>query len=253
MRKSKVLVFSLMASAVLLFSISALAQKKVAGVVLDATSSTPLNGATISFKNGNATTLTRADGKFDITVPAGKAVLMVSFVGYQSQEIPVGANESNIKISLSRTGDMGEVVVIGYGTKKKVDLTGAISTVTAKDIESRPVANAQQALQGLVPNLNITVSNAGGEPGGGMNMSIRGLSSFSGSTAPFVLVDNIPMDINSINPADIETITVLKDAASSAIYGARAAYGVILITTKSGKSGKEKMNVSFQTNSIRRN
>jgi len=248
MRKSKVLVFSLMALAVLLFSFSVSAQKKLSGVVLDATSSTPLNGATISFKTGSATTQTRPDGKFDISVPAGKAVLMVSFVGYQSQEIAVGPNESNLTINLSRTGDMGEVVVIGYGTKKKVNLTGAVSTVSAKDIESRPVANAQQALQGLVPNLNISVSNSGGEPGGGMNMSIRGLSSFSGSTAPFVLVDNIPMDINSINPADIETVTVLKDAASSAIYGARAAYGVILITTKTGKSGKERMNISLQTN-----
>jgi len=107
---------------VLLFSISASAQKKVAGVVLDATSGTPLNGATISIKNGNATALSRNDGKFDINVPTGKAVLVVSFVGYQSQDIAVGANESNITINLARTGDMGEVVVIGYGTKKKVDL-----------------------------------------------------------------------------------------------------------------------------------
>ncbi|MEO5999436.1 MAG: SusC/RagA family TonB-linked outer membrane protein, partial [Chitinophagaceae bacterium] len=124
----------------------------------------------------------------------------------------------------------------------------AISTVTAKEIESRPISNTQQGLQGLVPNLNISVSNAGGEPGESMNMTIRGLSSFSGSTAPYVLVDNIPMDINSINPADIESVSVLKDAASSAIYGARAAYGVILITTKSGKSGKGKMNLGYQTN-----
>jgi len=213
MRKTKLLAYCLMVSAILLLSVSVSAQKKVSGTVLDATSNSPLAGATISLKNGTGTSITRSDGKFEIAAPAGKTVLTVSFVGYQSQDIPVGANESNLTISMTRTGDMGEVVVIGYGTKKKVDLTGAISTVTAKDIESRPVANAQQALQGLVPNLNISVSNAGGEPGGGMNMSIRGLSSFSGSTAPFVLVDNIPMDINSINPADIETITVLKDAA----------------------------------------
>ena len=248
MRKSKIFAFSLMATAVLLLSISVSAQKKVSGVVLDATSNSPLGGATISLKNGSGRSLSRPDGKFEITAPAGKTVLTVSFVGYQSQDVALGANESNVNINLTRTGDMGEVVVIGYGTKKKVDLTGAISTVSAKDIESRPVANAQQALQGLVPNLNITVSNSGGEPGGGMDMSIRGLSSFSGSTAPFVLVDNIPMDINSINPADIESITVLKDAASSAIYGARAAYGVILITTKTGKSGKDRMNISLQTN-----
>jgi TonB-dependent SusC/RagA subfamily outer membrane receptor len=207
-----------------------------------------LNGATISLKNGSASSMTKADGSFEITIPAGKITLMVSFVGYQSLDINVAAGESNISVSLKSAGDMSEVVVIGYGTKKKVDLTGAISTISAKEIESRPIANTQQALQGLIPNLNISVSNSGGEPGGSMQMGIRGLSSFSGSTAPFVLVDNIPMDINSINPADIETLTVLKDAASSAIYGARAAYGVILITTKSGKSSKERMNVSFQTN-----
>ncbi len=248
MRKSKLLAYGLMVISILLLSVSVSAQKKVTGTVLDATSNSPLSGATISLKNGSGRSLSRPDGKFEITAPAGKTVLTVSFVGYQSQDIAIAANESNVSVSLSRTGDMGEVVVIGYGTKKKVDLTGAISTVSAKDIESRPVANAQQALQGLVPNLNITVSNSGGEPGGGMDMSIRGLSSFSGSTAPFVLVDNIPMDINSINPADIESITVLKDAASSAIYGARAAYGVILITTKTGKSGKDRMNISLQTN-----
>ena len=248
MRKSKLIAYGLMVISILLLSVSVSAQKKVTGTVLDATSNSPLSGATISLKNGSGRSLSRPDGKFEITAPAGKTVLTVSFVGYQSQDIAIAANESNVSISLSRTGDMGEVVVIGYGTKKKVDLTGAISTVSAKDIESRPVANAQQALQGLVPNLNITVSNSGGEPGGGMDMSIRGLSSFSGSTAPFVLVDNIPMDINSINPADIESITVLKDAASSAIYGARAAYGVILITTKTGKSGKDRMNISLQTN-----
>ena len=235
-------------SAVMLISFSAHAQRKVTGTVKDASSMSPLNGATISLKNGPASSMTKADGNFEITVPSGKVTMVVSFVGYQSQDINVGPGESNISVSLKPSGDMSEVVVIGYGTKKKVDLTGAISTISAKEIESRPIANTQQALQGLIPNLNITVSNAGGEPGGNMQMGIRGLSSFSGSTAPFVLVDNIPMDINSINPADIESLTVLKDAASSAIYGARAAYGVILITTKSGKSSKERMNVSFQTN-----
>lgn len=248
MWKSKLLVYYLIFSFILILSTSVTAQRKVFVVVQDATSNAPLSGATISLKSGKANGVSGLDGKFNITLPSEKTVLSVSFVGYQSQDIVVGATVSNVSILLRRTGDMGEVVVIGYGTKKKVNLTGAVSTVSAKDIESRPVANAQQALQGLVPNLNISVSNAGGEPGGGMNMSIRGLSSFSGSTAPFVLVDNIPMDINSINPADIETITVLKDAASSAIYGARAAYGVILITTKTGKSTKNRMNVSFQTN-----
>lgn len=245
--RQSVILFSSIVS-LLLVSASIQAQRKVAGVVKDAGNMAPLSGATISVKNGNASTITGIDGSFELTAPSGRAVLVVSFVGYQNQEITVGPGETNLSLSLKSAGDMSEVVVIGYGTKKKVDLTGAISTISAKDIESRPIANTQQALQGLMPNLNITVANSGGEPGGSMNMSIRGLSSFSGSTAPFVLVDNIPMDINSINPADIETLTVLKDAASSAIYGARAAYGVILITTKSGKSNRERMNVSFQSN-----
>ncbi len=245
--RQSVILFSSIVS-LLLVSASIQAQRKVAGVVKDAGNLAPLSGATISVKNGNASTITGIDGSFELTAPSGRAVLVVSFVGYHNQEITVGPGETNLSLSLKSAGDMSEVVVIGYGTKKKVDLTGAISTISAKDIESRPIANTQQALQGLMPNLNITVANSGGEPGGSMNMSIRGLSSFSGSTAPFVLVDNIPMDINSINPADIETLTVLKDAASSAIYGARAAYGVILITTKSGKSNRERMNVSFQSN-----
>lgn len=250
MRKSRIVALSFIVSAIFLLSATATAQRKISGTVQDAVSKAPLEGATVSAKNGTAAIIAKSDGKFEITVPSGKAVLVFSFAGYESQEIAVGANESTLLINLSRSGagDLGEVVVIGYGTKKKVDLTGAISTVSAKEIESRPIANTQQALQGLVPNLNITVSNAGGEPGEAMNMNIRGLSSFSGNTSPFVLVDNIPMDINSINPADIESISVLKDAASSAIYGARAAYGVILITTKSGKSTKGKMNLSYSTN-----
>lgn len=245
-RQSVILISSIVS--LLLVSASIQAQRKVAGIVKDAGNMSPLSGATISVKNGNASTITGIDGSFELTAPSGRTVLVVSFVGYQNQEITVGPGETNLSLALKSAGDMSEVVVIGYGTKKKVDLTGAISTISSKDIESRPIANTQQALQGLMPNLNITVANSGGEPGGSMNMSIRGLSSFSGSTAPFVLVDNIPMDINSINPADIETLTVLKDAASSAIYGARAAYGVILITTKSGKSNRERMNVSFQSN-----
>jgi len=250
MRKSKLLKASFVLFAILLVSVAGMAQRKISGIVKDASNNLPLDGATISLQNSNTSTLSVLGGKFEITAPNSSIVLVVSFVGYETRTIPVGVNLNNVNINMNQltNNSLNEVVVIGYGTKKKVDLTGAISTVSSKEIESRPIANTQQALQGLVPNLNITVSNAGGEPGEGMAMSIRGLSSFSGNTSPFVLVDNIPMDINSINPADIESITVLKDAASSAIYGARAAYGVILITTKSGKSNKGKMNLSYSTN-----
>lgn len=250
MRKSKLFKTGFLLLATLFFFGSGMAQRKISGTVRDGLTNLPLDGATVILKNRKGPVLSNVGGKFEISAPQGKTVLEVSFVGYDTRTVTVGAGETTVLINLdqSSANDLNEVVVVGYGTKKKVNLTGAVSTVSAKQIESRPIANTQQGLQGLVPNLNISVSNAGGEPGEAMNMSIRGLSSFSGSTAPFVLVDNIPMDINSINPADIESVTVLKDAASSAIYGARAAYGVILITTKSGKSSKGKMNLGYQTN-----
>ena len=220
----------------------------VKGIVTDELGK-PIKGVSVLIKGSSKGTSSDENGVFQLEIPTGASkVLMFSFVGYESQEVNVnGMPYVKVVMQISEKLE-NDVVVIGYGTQKKVNLTGAISTVSSKQIESRPIGNTQQALQGLVPNLNITVSNAGGEPGASMNMSIRGLSSFSGSTAPFVLVDNIPMDMNNINPSDIESITVLKDAASSAIYGARAAYGVILITTKNGKGSKGKTNVSYSTN-----
>ncbi|MCD6332397.1 MAG: TonB-dependent receptor, partial [Bacteroidales bacterium] len=168
---------------------------------------------------------------------APDATLVFSFVGYRSQEIPV-AGKSVINVTMTEeTIGLKEVVAVGYGTQKRVNLTGAVSTTDKEVLENRPLANVQQALQGLVPNLNIAPTVAGGEPGSDMSMNIRGLTSFEGSNNPYVLVDGIPMGINDIDPNDIESISVLKDAASSAIYGARAAYGVILITTKKGQKG----------------
>lgn len=250
MPKSKLFKFSYILFAILLISAKGMAQRKVTGFVQDATTNLPLDGATISVQNTNTSTVSKAGGKFEITAPNGISILLVSYVGYETKTISVGPRSNNVLASLSPSSasDLNEVVVVGYGTKKKVDLTGAISTVSSKEIEARPIASTQQALQGLVPNLNISVSNQGGEPGSSMNMNIRGLQSFSGNTAPYVLVDGIPMDINSIDPSDIETISVLKDAASAAIYGARAAYGVILITTKSGKSNKTGAHVNYSTN-----
>jgi TonB-linked SusC/RagA family outer membrane protein len=252
MRKPKLLKAGIAFLVLLLISATGIAQRKIAGSVQDAATNLPLDGATVAVQGGKVTALSKDGGKFEITAPTGSnsLTLLISFVGYETLTLKVNANSNNLvaKLTPAASSSLDDVVVVGYGVKKKINLTGAVATVSAKDIEARPIGNTQQALQGLVPNLNITVSNAGGEPGASMNMNIRGLQSFSGSNAPFVLVDGIPMDINSIDPSNIESMSVLKDAASAAIYGARAAYGVILITTKSGKSNKSGANVNYSTN-----
>jgi len=252
MRKLKLLKVVIVLFALVLVSTTGFAQKKITGIVNDAKTNLPLVGATVTVQDSKISTVTKEGGKFEINAPTGNIGinLTVSFVGYDNRIVKVGANSGNLVIDLSQASAnaLNEVVVVGYGVKKKIDLTGAISTVSAKEIEARPIANTQQALQGLVPNLNISVNNQGGEPGASMSMNIRGLQSFSGSNAPYVLVDNIPMDINSIDPSNIESLTVLKDAASAAIYGARAAYGVILITTKSGKSNRSAASVAYSSN-----
>lgn len=222
-------------------------QKVVTGTVAEETGQ-PIPGVTVLVKGTTNGTVTNADGNFTIANVPDKATLVFSFVGMSTQQIVVG-NQSKINVVMVVDAiGLDEVVAIGYGTQKKVNLTGAISVVSSEAIAERPVATVQQALQGLVPNLNISVSGAGGEPGADMNMNIRGLSSFSGNTSPYILVDNIPMGINDIDPNDIETISVLKDAASAAIYGARAANGVILITTKTGKDSKSGAKVSYSNN-----
>ncbi len=174
-------------------------------------------------------------------------------MGFISREVPV-AGQTEIDITLQEdVSDLEEVVVVGYGTQKKVNLTGAVSQVTAEAIENRPVANMGQALQGVLPNLNINIPN--GNPNATPSFNVRGGTSLSGSEfvngSPFVLVDGVQMDINMLNPEDIESITVLKDAASAAIYGARAANGVVLVTTKKGKKSQKSQitySNSFQFN-----
>ena len=140
-----------------------------------------------------------------------------------------------------------EVIVVGYATQKKINLTGSVDVVGSEILENRSVANVEQALQGTSPNLNITIGGNGGEPGAGMNWNIRGLGSLTGNNAPLVLVDGVSMDINSIDPETIQSVSVLKDAAASAIYGARAPFGVVLITTKRGIKGGG-FSVSYNAN-----
>ncbi len=207
-----------------------------------------LPGVSVVVKGTTIGTITDADGKYHLKVPATADTLVFSFVGMQTVEVPIG-NRQTIDVTMQKeVKSMDEVVVVGYGIQKKVNVTGAVSVAKKEDLENRPVTNTQRALQGLVPNLQLTTTTYGGEPGAGMNMNIRGLLSLQGSSSPYVLVDGIPMDMNNVDPDDIESISVLKDAASSAIYGARAAYGVVLITTKSGKNEQGRAKISYNDN-----
>lgn len=181
--------------------------------------------------------ITDMDGKFILDV-ATDATLVVSYIGYTTMEVPV-SNKQNLSITLKEdTETLEEVVVVGYGTQKKVNLTGAVSQVTSKVLENRPITNLGQGLQGVVPNLNISFD--GGDPNAEVKMNIRGLASISGEgSSPLVMVDGVQMNMNMVNPEDVESVSVLKDASSSAIYGARGAFGVILITTKKGKTDRK--------------
>lgn len=209
--------------------------KTLTGVVNDEFG--PVAGANIVVKGTTNGTMTDADGRFSISnVPAG-AVLQISFIGYLTQEILVG-NQSTINVMLKEDSQtLDEVVVVGYGTMRKSDLTGSISTAKGVDIIKTQSFNALDGLKGKVAGVNI-FSNTG-QPGGEMRVVIRGVSTINASTSPLYVVDGVVMsDFQLLNPNDIESVEVLKDASSAAIYGARGANGVILVTTKRGDGGK---------------
>ncbi len=226
-------------AAALLISGVVFAQTTITGTVLDANG--PLPGASISVKGSSNGVSADFDGNYQISASLGD-ILVVAFVGYISKEVTVG-NETIINITLEEdTSLLDEVIVVGYGTQKKINLTGAVSSVNiSEDLGDRPVANISSMLQGVLPGLTVTTSGSGGEPGAGLNINIRGAGTLTGNGGqPYILVDGIPYgqrDLNALNPNDIENVTVLKDAASAAIYGSKGAYGVILIETKKGKLG----------------
>ncbi|MCD2425559.1 TonB-dependent receptor [Niabella pedocola] len=208
----------------------------------------PLSGATVASKSGRRTVATGADGRFSIDVTGITDSLVVSYLGYQSRVLPATDDKvRNIRLAPDTEGQqLNDVVVVGFGTQKKINLTGAVSQISGKELQNRPIANLGQALQGKVANLNVTTTGDPGGPGTNASFNIRGNTSLSGG-GPLFVVDGIPVaDINDINAQDIESVSVLKDAASSAIYGARAPYGVILVTTKRGKKG-EKVNVGINS------
>ena len=216
---------------------------KTTGVIIDNTGE-PLIGVSVKVQGTNTGTITDLDGKFSIDTPP-KALLEFSFIGYKTIIMEVTGKELHITMQ-EDSKQLDEVVVVGYGSQKKVNVTGSVSMVNADVLESRPVQNVSQALQGVIPGLNMSVGSSGGTLDGKLNVNIRGAGTISdgSSSSPLVLIDGIEGDMNTVNPNDIESVSVLKDAASSSIYGARAAFGVILITTKSGKSGKTRVNYS---------
>ena len=213
---------------------------KVQGKVVDE-AGVPIIGANVVVKGTTNGTITDLDGNFMLDAAKGD-VLSVTYVGYKELTVNVtGANLQTITLR-EDSETLSEVVVVGYGTQKKENLTGAVAAVDGDVLENRPITNIGQGLQGVVPNLNVTMSK-GGAPGSSSDFNVRGNNSINGGS-PLVLVDNVQMDANLVNPDDIASISVLKDAASAAIYGARAAYGVILITTKKGKS-EQKPQISL--------
>lgn len=194
----------------------------------------PLSGVSIREKGTNNGTTTNENGTFTLTVKDSRSTLIFSYVGFKTIE-----NIASAQMSITLEEDasaMDEVVVVGYGTQKKINLTGSVSTVSAKQLESRPVQNLGQALQGMVPGLNLQTAGLGGELNQTMSVNIRGAGTIGvgSSSSVLVLIDGMEGDMNALNPQDIENISVLKDAASAAIYGSRAPFGVILITTKAG-------------------
>lgn len=213
------------------------AQNVVTGTVVD-DKDEPLIGVSIVADGSKATAVTDIDGKFRINVNQG-GTLLVSYIGYESQKVPVKGNDLHIVLKEDNQ-ILNEVVVIGYGSMQRKDVTGSITTVNAKDLNVGSYTDPGQLLQGKVPGL-VVVQNS--DPNGGVNsMTLRGASTLNNSTDPLYVVDGIPgVELNLVSPDDIESIDVLRDASATAIYGSKAANGVIIITTKRGSEGPARV------------
>lgn len=228
---------------------------KITGMVTDAADGTALVGCSIVEKGTTNGVLSDANGNYSITVKDQNAVLIFDFIGFAEQEISVGG-QTTINVELTaEANQLQDIVVVGYGTQRKSDVTGAVGTLKSTDFNKGVVANPGQLLQGKVAGVNVT--SVSGEPGASQDVIIRGVGSLRSGTTPLYVIDGFVLDnssngfgsnpLNFINPQDIESINVLKDASAAAIYGARAANGVIVITTKKGKEGKSEVNLSVST------
>lgn len=247
----------------LLFSHSWAQTKTITGKVTDRQDGTPLIGVSVKVKNGPGGSSTGADGSFRLNVPAGATTLVISYIGYITQEVDV-TNATNLDVSLeSDRTTLNEVVVVGYGTQKKNDVTGGVVSLGPKDFNKGVINSPEQLLQGRTAGVQVTP--ASGDPGAGINIRIRGTTSVRSGNNPLFVIDGVPLDggnisdgannygagtlsarnpLNFMNPDDIANITVLKDASAAAIYGSRGANGVVLITTKKGVAGSQSLNFS---------
>jgi TonB-dependent starch-binding outer membrane protein SusC len=252
----KILLFT---GALLLLFLQSYAQEKVVtGKVTSAEDGTAAPGVSVIVKGTTVGTSTDNDGNYTLSLPTGSNTLIFSFIGFKATEIEVGTRTIvDVQLNPDVT-QLSEVVVVGYGTQIKEDLTGNIARVKAEDIQNIPVPTFEQAIQGRAAG--VFVESGNGKIGQGMKVRIRGASSVSAGNQPLYVVDGIPITSQSqssataatnpltdLNPADIESVDILKDASAAAIYGSRAANGVVLITTKRGKSGKTNFNVNYQT------
>lgn len=216
--------------------------RMVSGKVLDALQE-PLVGVSIRIEGTTQGTITDVDGAFEVQVPAAGATLDFSYVGYLTEKVKVKPGQKNIVVYMQEDAIMlDEAVVVGYGTQKKVNLTGAVATVDSKSLEDRAAHSLTSMLQGSVPGLNVTTSS--GVPGSSPAINVRGVTSIN-SAGPLVLIDGAVGELDRVNPNDVESISVIKDASAAAVYGARAAFGVILVTTKSGAAQDGKATVRY--------
>lgn len=243
--KNSMTSFSLLENHVVVLSPFSLAQqKKVVGKVIDGSNDEPLAGVNVIIEGTSLGVITDKDGKFSLDLPNDNGTLIFSFIGYNTEKVAyTGQTTIEVKL-LPDIKSLEEVVVVGFGTQKKVNLTGSVSTINSEKLEARPVRSLDQALQGMIPGLNFQTSGLGGELNNQLSVNIHGVGTIGAGSngSPLVLIDGMEGNLNAINPQDIESISVLKDASSASIYGSRAAFGVILITTKTGKVGKTTVN-----------
>lgn len=252
----KILLVKIFSVFMLLTSMAWAQERTVSGKVTSADDGTPIPGVNVLIKGSTQGTITDADGAFSISVPSGSVTLSFSFVGYVSQDVEVGTRAIiDIRMNADVT-QLSEVVVTGYGVQEKRTLTGSIASVKGDVLQNLPVQSLDRGIQGRLAGVQI--STASGQPGGALNVRVRGIGSVNAANDPLWIVDGVQLGrfgqstqgssnpLASINPNDIESIEVLKDAASSAIYGAQAANGVILVTTKKGKKGRTNLEVNAQ-------
>ena len=257
--KKLIKAIGLMMMMMTLVSQVSLAQTKViTGKVADSKDGSGISGVSVAVKGKSTGTQTGTDGSFSLSVDNAASTLVFSYVGFTTQEVSI-AGKTSIDVSMVVANlVLSEVVVTGYGSVRRKDLTGSIATVGTKDFVKGPLTSPEQLINGKVAGVQITTG--GGAPGAGSRIRVRGTSSLSGSNDPLIIIDGVPLDQQSgisgaanplalINPNDIETFNILKDASATAIYGSRATNGVIIITTKKGKAGNLK--IAFSTlNSI---